>query len=90
MLSYKYSLEHSESLAAAWEDITGMESAMCAEIKKKALESCKLIDEYAIIRENLSEVATMDADEFVAEAISSSKNTKLVKTVKKIFDEKVR
>ena len=90
MLSYQYSLSAFDNVEDAWKDIMNAESKMCKDIKKKAFEACNLEDEYDIVRKNLSVVATKNADEFVAEAISSSKQSKLVKTVKEIFDSYVR
>jgi predicted metal-binding transcription factor (methanogenesis marker protein 9) len=90
MRSYQYSLQSAAEVGEAWKDIMGNESALCAEIKKEALAACNLLDDYATIKEKLSEVATLDADEFVAEALSSSRSTKLTKKVLELFNEKAR
>lgn len=90
MLSYRHSLQTASSTKVAWKDIMSNESAMCTEIKKEALEACNLADDYATIKEKMSEVATQDAEEFVAEAISSSRSNKLTKKVKELFEAKVR
>ena len=49
---------------------------------------CNLKVDRSIIKQKLGIYAAKRPDEFVAEAVSSTKNTKLEKTVKKLFKER--
>lgn len=83
MLSFQKILSMYDTVEDAWEHIEKM--SFCKKVKMLALESCNLTDEYVTIVNNVSKYAAINADEFVAEAISSSKKSKLSKIVEEIF-----
>lgn len=86
MMIFQKSITINNSLEGAWDAIKKM--LLCKEIKTTALNACKLSDESVIVN-NISRYALVNADEFVAEAISSSKKTKLCKTVEELFNKKM-
>lgn len=87
MLTFQETISMYDTVEEAWKHIEKM--SLCKKVKMLALETCNLTDEYVTIINNISIYASVNADEFVAEAISSSKKSKLSKMVEKIFYEEL-
>ena len=87
MLTFQKTLSMYDTMEEAWEHIEKM--SFCKKVKMLALESCNLTDEYVTIVNNIGKYAAVNADEFVAETISSSKKSKLSKIVEEIFYEEL-
>lgn len=75
-----------DNLDDTWKAIDG--DVFCKSIMEDAMSACNLKIDRSIIKQKLGIYAAKRPDEFVAEAVSSTKNTKLEKTVKKLFKER--
>ncbi|MDD2979539.1 MAG: phage minor head protein [Hespellia sp.] len=86
MMSYQKAINGASSVDEAWQSIKNMD--FCESIKAEALKACKLTDDGGIIQKKLGLQATKNADEFVAEAVSSSRKNKLAKVTTELFNSR--
>lgn len=86
MVTYKKTISMYDNLDDTWKAIDG--DVFCKSIMEDAMSACNLKVDRSIIKQKLGIYAAKRPDEFVAEAVSSTKNTKLEKTVKKLFKER--
>ncbi len=86
MVTYKKTISMYDNLDDTWKAIDG--DVFCKSIMEDAMSACNLKIDRSIIKQKLGIYAAKRPDEFVAEAVSSTKNTKLEKTVKKLFKER--